>query len=156
MPRSIRSSTVSLGKTNLHRCWFRVSWFHSAQGPLPHRRPHGIATAGVGPVCGCGNAESLLPFRSSGAIIQPIVLALFSDMESPKMVEGSVCIVSRMVAIRAANDRIYWQRNRLTPAEPFQHHAHTLTCRHAGEFRSGHVVGEVVLEGRPRGFDGLQ
>jgi hypothetical protein len=38
-----------------------------------------------------------------------------------------VCIVSRMVAIRAANDRIYWQRNRLTPAEPLQHHAHNET-----------------------------
>src|SRR5271169_998190 len=58
------------------------------------------------------------------------------------MVEGSVCIVSRMVAIRAANDRIYWQRNRLTPAEPLQHHAHTLTCRHAGEFQI--VTGENV------------
>ena len=58
------------------------------------------------------------------------------------MVEGSVCIVSRMVAIRAANDRIYWQRNRLTPAEPLQHHAHTLTCRHAGEFQI--VAGENV------------
>jgi hypothetical protein len=45
-----------------------------------------------------------------------------------------------MVAIRAANDRIYWQRNRLTPAEPLQHHAHTLTCRHAGEFQI--VAGE--------------
>jgi hypothetical protein len=47
-----------------------------------------------------------------------------------------------MVAIRAANDRIYWQRNRLTPAEPLQHHAHTLTCRHAGEFQI--VAGESV------------
>ena len=45
-------------------------------------------------------------------------------------------------AIRAANDRIYWQRNRLTPAEPLQHHAHTLTCRHAGEFQI--VAGENV------------
>ena len=39
---------------------------------------------------------------------------------------------------QAANDRIYWQRNRLTPAEPLQHHAHTLTCRHAGEFHLSH------------------
>ena len=53
-----------------------------------------------------------------------------------------MCIVSRMVAIRAANDRIYWQRNRLTPAEPLQHHAHTLSCRHAGEFQI--VAGENV------------
>ena len=33
-------------------------------------------------------------------------------------------------------------RRRLTPAEPLQHHAHTLTCRHAGEFQI--VAGENV------------
>ena len=53
--------------------------------------------------------------------------------------EGSACIGLRN---QGANDRIYWQRNRLTPAEPLQHHAHTLTCRHAGEFQI--VAGENV------------
>jgi predicted ATPase len=36
-----------------------------------------------------------------------------------------------MVAIRAANDRIYWQRNRLTPAEARRQSAKTLELRAA-------------------------
>ena len=65
------------------------------------------------------------------------VREMSSHIEFSKMVEGSACIGLRN---QGANDRIYWQRNRLTPAEPLQHHAHT--CRHAGEFQI--VAGENV------------
>ena len=47
-----------------------------------------------------------------------------------------------MVAIRQPTTEFIGQRNRLTPAEPLQHHALTLTCRHAGEFQI--VAGENV------------
>src|SRR5258705_11950404 len=48
---------------------------------------------------------------------------------------------SRSSAIRQPTTE-FIVRNRLTPAEPLQHHAHMLTCRHAGEFQI--VAGENV------------
>ena len=41
----------------------------------------------------------------------------------------------------------------MTPPEPLQHHAHTLTCRHAGEFQivaGENVPGSLTFGFRPR------
>lgn len=82
-----------------------------------------------GPVNAASSCGTASYSRASCSVSRPqaSVLTLFSDKTSAEWLQSG---------------RIYWQRNRLTPAEPLQHHAHTLTCRHAGEFQI--VAGENV------------